>query len=148
MKLSFPATITASAANLAKSLPQVKETIARKVPPQIKGPLQKARADCSYYFWRYGPSVETWLEITQIAIRVLAPFGTLFLSLVIFPTAAVHVIAAPLVLTTIFLTAFYGIKEEESQQNVSLVKMDDVSSIRWNEELPLQEKPLHFSLFL
>jgi hypothetical protein len=61
---------------------------------------------------RFGLPRQQWLEIVQIALRILIPLAVALLTIAIFPPLAVKILFTPILIATILLSAFYGSPEQ------------------------------------
>ena len=77
---------------------------------------------------RFGLPREQWLELAQIALRILAPLAAAFLCLVIFPPLAVKILIVPTVFSAILLSAFYGVSDEKGLEVAIDVHLDESAS--------------------
>ncbi len=77
---------------------------------------------------RLGVSRNDWLEITRIAIRLLLPFLAALFTIAVFPPKVAHKIVFPTAVCVLFLSAFYGIKEEAPRQGSGAFSLERVPS--------------------
>lgn len=106
--------------SLAKSASSSVVVVTTRMQPVIER-SQRAQTRCYEAIRRgnrrFGLPREEWLEIVQIALRVLAPLAAALLLVFLFPPVLVKVLVIPTVLATILLAALYGGPEKNGFDN-------------------------------
>lgn len=103
-----------------------------RITPKVGAFLQKAEGwrdrTAEEINGRLGVSREDWIEITRIALRLLLPFIAVLFSIVVFPEKMIKLILLPTFASVLFLSAFYGIGEEDLNQDHNSVSLSRVPS--------------------
>lgn len=99
------------------------ETLVAENSPPMQAFLQLAAENVN---GRLGMSRQDWIQITRIAVRMLLPFIAALFSIVVFPPKVVEVIFLPTVASVLFVSAFYGIQEEDPCQDHSRLSLSRI----------------------
>ena len=74
----------------------------------------------------YGFTRQQWLEITQLALRTLAPCIAALFIILVFPYCAAKILFPPVVIGVIFLAAFYGLPDQNISQEDGDIDLEEI----------------------
>ncbi|HAB99224.1 MAG TPA: hypothetical protein DCE71_05330 [Parachlamydiales bacterium] len=74
----------------------------------------------------YGFTRQQWLDISQIALRALAPFVAALFIVLVFPYCAAQILFPPVIIGVIFLSAFYGLPDQKFSQEDFDINLEEI----------------------